>query len=103
VRIVEELVEIWPNEVCDNWVAMECSQNDGSKTQYYIVILDRLQDCSGGLEWALESRIRGLLTGGPIADSGNFNRVHRDLVLRDNQSEVLNLPSMKLTLLWMEE
>jgi len=41
---------------------MERSWNDGSKTQYYIVILDRLQDRSRGLERAPESRIRGLLT-----------------------------------------
>jgi len=43
-------------------VATECSQNDGSKTQYYVVILDRLQGRSGALERALESRIRGPLT-----------------------------------------
>ena len=41
---------------------MECSQNDGSKTQYYYVILDRLQGRSGGLEQAPESWIRGPLT-----------------------------------------
>jgi len=46
---------------------MECSWNDGSKTQYYVVILDRLQDHSGGLEWAPESRIRGPLTVGIVA------------------------------------
>jgi len=44
------------------WVAMERSRNDGSKTQYYIVILDQLWDRSGGLEWAPESRVRGPLT-----------------------------------------
>ena len=44
---------------------MECSQNDGSETQYYIVILDRLQGRSGALEQALESRIRGPLTFTP--------------------------------------
>jgi len=43
-------------------VAMECSWNDGSRTQYYIVILDQLQGRSGGLEWAPESWIRGPLT-----------------------------------------
>ena len=43
-------------------MAMECSQNDGSKTQYYVVILDRLQGHSGALERALESQIRGSLT-----------------------------------------
>ena len=40
----------------------EHSRNDGSKAQYYVVILDRLQDRSGGLERAPESRIRGPLT-----------------------------------------
>ena len=44
------------------WVTTECSQNDRSKTQYYIVILDRLQDRSGALEQAPESWIRGPLT-----------------------------------------
>ena len=44
-------------------MATEHSKNDGSKAQYYVVILDRLQDCSGGLEQAPESRIRGPLTG----------------------------------------
>jgi len=43
-------------------VAMECFWNDGSKTQYYYVILDRLRDRSGELERAPESRIRGPLT-----------------------------------------
>ena len=41
---------------------MECSQNDGSETQYYVVIFDRLQGRSGALEQALELRIRGPLT-----------------------------------------
>ena len=44
-------------------MATEHSRNDGSKAQYYVVILDRLQDRSGGLERAPESRIRGPLTG----------------------------------------
>ena len=39
----------------------------------------------------------------PIADSGNLNRVYLDLVLRDDQSEVVNLPPMEFTLLWVEE
>ena len=43
-----------------HWVATECSRNDRSKTQYYVVILDRLQGRSRA--WALESRIRGPLT-----------------------------------------
>ena len=44
-----------------------------------------------------------VLWGGPVTDSGNFNRVHLDLVLQDDQSEVLNLLPMELTLLWAEE
>ena len=55
------VTRVWTRKVC--WVAIECSQNDGSKTQYYVVILDRLQGRSGGLEQAPESRIRDLLTG----------------------------------------
>ena len=43
-------------------MATECSWNDGSKTQYYYVILDRLQGRSGALERAPESQIRGSLT-----------------------------------------
>jgi len=46
-------------------VATECSWNDGSKAQYYIVILDRLLGRSGGLEWAPEWRVRGPLTTDP--------------------------------------
>jgi len=41
---------------------MECSWNDGSKTQYYVIILYLLQDHSRELEQALESHVRGLLT-----------------------------------------
>ena len=44
-------------------MATECSWNDGSKTQYYYVILDRLLGRSGGLERAPEWRVRGPLTG----------------------------------------
>ena len=44
-----------------------------------------------------------VLWGGQVTDSGNFNRVHLDLVLQDDQSEVLNLLPMELTLLWAEE
>ena len=44
-------------------MATEHSRNDGSKAQYYVVILDQLQDRSGGLERAPELRIRGPLTG----------------------------------------
>jgi len=39
----------------------------------------------------------------PVTDSSNFNRVHLDLVLQDDQSEVLNLLPMELTLLQVEE
>ena len=45
-----------------HWVATERSRNDGSKTQYYVVILDQLQGCSGALERAPEAQIRGPLT-----------------------------------------
>ena len=40
---------------------------------------------------------------GPIVDSGNFHRVHRNFVLWDDQSEVFNLPLMELTFLQEEE
>jgi len=50
-------------------VATECSRNDRSKTQYYVVILDRLQGRSRALEQAPESQIRGPLTIGTILDS----------------------------------
>jgi len=43
------------------------------------------------------------LRGGPLADSSNFNRVHHNLVLRDDQPEVFNLLLVELTLLWTEE
>jgi len=44
-----------------------------------------------------------VLQGELVMDSGNFNRVHLDLVLQNDQSEVLNLLLMELTLLWAEE
>ena len=44
-----------------------------------------------------------VLWGGPIADSGDFNWVHRNFVFRDDQSEVFNLLPMELALLWTEE
>ena len=47
-------------------MATECSWNDGSKAQYYVVILDRLLDRSGGLERAPEWRVRGPLTHCPL-------------------------------------
>ena len=42
-------------------MAIECSRNDRSKTQYYVVILDRLQGRSGALEWAPGLQVRGPL------------------------------------------
>ena len=47
--------------------------------------------------------ISPVLQGGPLADSGNFNRVHRDLVLRDDQPEVFNLLPVELTFLQTEK
>jgi len=44
-----------------------------------------------------------VLWGGLIVDSSNLNRVHLDLVLRDDQSEVLNPLPIELTLLQVEE
>jgi len=44
-----------------------------------------------------------VLRGGSIVDSGNLNRVHLNLVLRDDQSEVLNPLLIELTLLQAEE
>ena len=41
--------------------AMECTQNNGGKTKYYVVIFDQLQGHSRGLVWALELCVRGLL------------------------------------------
>jgi len=61
--IPASITRVWTRKVC--WVVTECSRNDGSKTQYYIVILDQLQGCSRGLEWAPESRIRGPLASTP--------------------------------------
>ena len=47
--------------------------------------------------------ISPVLQGGPITDSGNFHRVHLDCVLQDDQSEVLDLLPMELTLFQAEE
>ena len=44
-----------------------------------------------------------VLWDGPLIDSGNFNRVHRNLVLRDDQSKIFNLLPVELTLLQTEE
>ena len=54
------VTRVWTRKGCQ--VATECSWNDGSKTQYYVVILDWLPGRSGGLEWAPEWRVRGPLT-----------------------------------------
>jgi len=47
--------------------------------------------------------ISPVLRDRPLADSSNFNRVHHNLVLRDDQSEVFNLLLVEHTLLWAEE
>jgi len=53
---------------------------------------------------ALESlHISSVLWDRPLVDSSDFNRVHCDLVLRDDQSKIFNLLLMELTFLWMEE
>ena len=39
----------------------------------------------------------------PLADSGDLNRVYRNLVLRDNQSQVFNLLPVEFTFLRTEE
>jgi len=44
-----------------------------------------------------------VLQDGPFADFGNFNRVHHDLILRNDQSEVFNLFLVELALLRTEE
>ena len=44
-----------------------------------------------------------VLRDGPLADSGDLNRVHRNLVLRDDQSQVFNLLPVEFTFLWTEE
>jgi len=67
------------------WVATECSRNDGSKTQYYIVILDRLQGRSGGLERAPEWWIRGPLTADRLSKRLDW----QEGVERDNKDWTL--------------
>jgi len=61
LRIPASVTRVWTRKV--RWVAMECSWNDESETQYYVVILDQLQGRSGGLERVPELRVRGPLTG----------------------------------------
>jgi len=67
-------------------VATECSWNDGSKTQYYIVILDRLPGCSRGLERALEWRVRG-----PLTDIDAVDQCLRDLLKVSNHLHLIAL------------
>ena len=47
--------------------------------------------------------ISPVLQDGPLVDSSNLNRVHLNLVFRDDQSEVLDLPLIELALLQAEE
>jgi len=58
------VTRVWTRKV--HWVAMECSWNDGSETQYYVVILDQLQGRSRGLEQVPELHVRGPLTFTPL-------------------------------------
>jgi len=44
-----------------------------------------------------------VLQSGPVTDSGNFNRVYCNFVLRDDQSKVFNLLPVELTFLRAEE
>jgi len=44
-----------------------------------------------------------VLRGRPIADSGDFYKVHRNFVLQNDQSKVLDLPLVELTFLWAKE
>ena len=44
-----------------------------------------------------------VLRNGPLVDSGDLNRVHCNLVLRDDQSQVFNLLPVEFTLLRTEE
>ena len=47
--------------------------------------------------------ISSVLWNRPLTDSGDFNRVHRNFVLQDDQSEVFNLLSVEFTFLRIEE
>ena len=44
-----------------------------------------------------------VLWDGLLTNSGDFNRVYCDLVLRDDQSKIFNLLSVELTFLQTEE
>ena len=63
----------------------ECSWNDGSEAQYYVVILDWLQGRSGGLERAPEWCVRGPLTAFP-----NIT-IARNEVIRLSPVELIDL------------
>ena len=39
----------------------------------------------------------------PVCDSLDFNRVHRHMILRDNEPKVVHLSTFKLACLWSEE
>ena len=58
---------------------MECSWNDGDKTQYYYVILDQLQDHSGELVWAPESCVRGPLPSKVAAPRSNSSGLEKSV------------------------
>jgi len=47
--------------------------------------------------------ISPVLWNGLLMDSGDFNRVHHNLVLQDDQSEVFNLLPVELALLRTEK
>jgi len=47
--------------------------------------------------------ISPVLWNGPLADSGDLNRVHRNFVLQDDQSQVFNLLPVEFTFLQTEE
>ena len=89
------VTRVWTKKV--HWMATECSRNDGSKTQYYIVILDRLQGRSGGLEWAPESWIRGFLT----VDIVLYYKTHFERMLLTVSN--LGKQSMILSYIWLKD
>jgi len=64
-------------------MATECSWNNGSKAQYYVVILDRLLGRSGGLEWAPEWRVRG-----PLTTKYFMNPLEVDLTIKGVQKRI---------------
>ena len=47
--------------------------------------------------------ISPVLQDRPLADSSDLNRVHHNLVLQDDQSQVFNLLLVEFTFLQMEE